>query len=435
MKRRIWRTIAMALLMTTAFAVSGCGKKEVVFGVISDVHLIVKEGYDDTQRQENLRTALHYYKENNVDAIAVNGDMTDLGEVGAYQKFNRIFREVFPDEKKAPELILTADGHEYFDAWDWMEGHTATYEQMRERFVSEMGLESTNTSVEINGYHFIGISADSIDLAYANYSGDTIKWFEEEMAKAHKDSAKKPIFVFVHQPPAGTTDVSTKNSVSFLNGTLQKYPQAVVFTSHTHAPLQDERTIHQEYFTAVNTATLYYVSPGDGLKYANLEEFDRVPKSEEFAQGLLVRVSGNKVDIERRDFYNNATIGDNWVIENPSNIEDYTYTEERKEKQGLLAFADGAKGNVVKMNGVDYEITFDAAMQKDKVHHYKVCAMKSDSEFPERTLNVISDFYLGGEKKTEWTCLFEDLKKEETYTFEVYAVDCFGNESAPFILQ
>ncbi len=436
MMKKISAAILVLVMLGIMLSSVGCGNKEVVFGVISDVHLIVSQRDNDAQRQENLRKALTYYKENDVDLIAVNGDIVDCGQEEAYKTFNRIFEEVFPNKKTAPKLLVTADNHEYWDGGTAISPTPSSLEELKQRFLTAFDLESSNNSIRVGGYQFIGVSSDGSNGSnYATYSEETITWLEKELEKANKKSGKKPIFVFVHQPPMNTVDSSGASCVSTLNGVFEEYPQNVVFSSHIHTPLQDERSIHQEYFTTVNTASLFYAIASDGMIYANGDEPGCLPKRREFAQGLLVRVSGTKVDIERRDFYSDVTIKENWVIEEPSNIDSYVYTEARKDAQEPLTFAEGAKGSVVKKNTTNYEVTFDAAVQKDRVHYYKVCAMRPNSEFPARTLNIVSDYYREMEKETEWVCLFEDLKKDVDYTFKIYAVDCFGNESEPLVIQ
>ena len=328
---------------------------------------------------------------------------------------------------------MTADNHEYYDAWPWLSTSTCTMEEVKQRFMTAFGLENTNTSVKIGAYQFIGVSADGCEDGYATYSGETITWLAKELMEANERSSKKPIFVFVHQPPMNTVDVSGRNSVSTLNGVLKQYPQAVVFSSHTHAPLQDERTIHQEFFTTVNTASLYYASAADGLNYSNLEEFARVPKSEEFAQGLLVRVKGKKVDIERHDFYNDTIIGENWVIEKPYDVESYQYTADNKNEVAPK-FANDAKGSIKKISDSQYEVTFDTATDDEFVHHYVVNALTDERIYPERTINILADFYLGTQAKTV-TCELRELTEKFSYTFEVYAVDCYGNMSEPLIVK
>lgn len=45
---------------------------------------------------------------------------------------------------------------------------------------------------------------------------------------------------------------------------LSKYPQAVVFSGHSHFPLGDPRSIHQNIYTSVNDGSTTYseVEPG-----------------------------------------------------------------------------------------------------------------------------------------------------------------------------
>ena len=58
-------------------------------GIMSDIHL-----YDTvTGADDNLKKMLELYKEKNVDAILVTGDIANTNTVAQSQKFNRIWAE------------------------------------------------------------------------------------------------------------------------------------------------------------------------------------------------------------------------------------------------------------------------------------------------------------------------------------------------------
>lgn len=447
MKRRQTILCVIGLMICLLLGCNGCGdmkeEKTAVFGVISDMHYEADDS--DMQRRTNTKNALEYYKNQNVDVIIFNGDINNLGTTTAYEKLVADITEIFPDEKTRPSLIFTADNHEYYDAWS-VNGHapTKSFSECQELFTESLselrkGSIDTNTYFEVNGYHFIGVSSDGMSGAYATYSEDTIHWLGERLEKAsRKNKAEgneaEPIFLAVHQPLKDTVCGSDWDFSIGLDNLLKEYPQLIVFTSHTHIPLQDERSIHQRDFTSVNTGTLYYAGVEGGKTYSNLEE-GGLPHREEVAQGLLVRVNGTRVDIERRDFYNHQTIGEHWVIENPAEKDSYIYTDARKEQCMAPQFTKEATGSVIKQSDTSCTVTFDSAEHENFVHHYKVSVMDVEYGYAEQNLHFITDFYTGKEMTKKQEYLIEQLNPGCPYSFQIYAVDCFGNESDPFIIH
>lgn len=71
---------------------------------------------------------------------------------------------------------------------------------------------------------------------------------------------------------------------------LKRYPQAILFTAHSHYPLNNPRTLYQDGFTMVNTGAIRYI----------LEEDGTVRSGD--MQGLLVNIYKNRVEIKARDF-------------------------------------------------------------------------------------------------------------------------------------
>lgn len=287
---------------------------EVAFGVISDTHYA--QDSSDGQRRLNTRKALNYYKSQNVDMIIFNADIVDLGQVTEYQKLVSDIESVFPNKETRPKLIFTGDNHEYWEAWTHNKEATNTFEGLQERFLTQLTSVNDNSAgmnshYVINGYHFISISADGMnEYNQASYKDETITFLEDALREAKDADETKPIFVNVHQAPANTViGTDTPGGCSpYLNDILAQYSKAVVFTSHTHYSIAEENSIWRGAYTVLNTASLYY----EEGKWNTMSPID---EADQFAQGLMVRVKNSVVDVERCDFYNNATIGENWFIQ------------------------------------------------------------------------------------------------------------------------
>ncbi len=411
--------------------------QSVIIGAISDTHYLANDR--DGQNRINTRKALNYYKSQNADVIVFNADITDLGEVGAYEKLVADIKSVYPDEATRPKLIFTGDNHEWYDAWT-VNNHkpTATFDETQQRFYDSLSslrpdCTDNNTHYKVNGYHFIGVSSDDMNGGYALYDDTTVDWIEEKLEAAAADDAtgKKPIFLSIHQAPKNTVYGSDgadhfDDSETKLTETLAKYPQLVIITSHTHASLQEEKSIHQGNYTTLNTASMHYVGGAGGTNVSD----GLMSEKYQFAQGLLIKTNGNTVDVERCDFYNDEKIKDNWIFETSDSTDDYTkYTDARANDRVAPTFASGASIATKWNSDGTATLTFDAATHDDFVHHYIVKIYKDGSTTPS-TYTYSSLFYLGlnnMDKTVEF--MVSNLDATKNYRFEIQAVESWGNTS------
>ena len=292
----------------------------VVIGAISDTHYMADGS--DGQNRINTRKALNYYKSQNAEAIILNGDITDFGEVKAYQKLVEDIMAVYPDEDTRPTFIITGDNHEWYGAWTvdgMVPAEGVTFASLQERFNTELssirdGLQDANSYYEVNGYYFIGVSSDGMNGGQCTYDSETIAFVTEKLEAAKNADPNKPIFLAIHQAPPNTVYGSDGLDCFYsaeMDALLKQYPNLVVITSHTHAPLQNEKSISQGNYTTLNTASLYYVG---GMSSTENLVTGQLGDIYQFGQGLLIRANGKDVDVERCDFYNDETIKENWTF-------------------------------------------------------------------------------------------------------------------------
>lgn len=403
---------------------------EVVVGVISDMHYA--NDASDAQRRINTKKALNYYKSQNADLIYMNGDISDLGGTASYEKLVEDITAVYPDAETRPTFFMSADNHEYFEAWSHGSfTPTATFAQLQERFCTSLASvrgESTGTNAEceINGYHFISISSDGMNGASATYSDATKAYLKTCMQNAQEADPKKPIFVGIHQPPKNTVIGSGIEYSTELTSILEQYPQAVVFTSHTHDSIMDERSIWQgdtegEY-TVVNTAALYY-----------LNGYSETEIGQRYAQGLLVRVNDNAVDIKRYDFWNDEQIKDDWIIETPSDPTSFTYIYNARNAQRVAPeFPADATVTSAWTDDKTAELSFAAATHDDFVYQYKVAIYQNGSYL--RT-DVFDSYYFLGLHRMPTTVVLKvgKLNAAANYEFKITALESWGKESTTSI--
>ena len=149
----------------------------------------------------------------------------------------------------------------------------------------------------IGGYDFIALSL----LSVSGFSADDLKPLGAALDRAVARDAKKPIFVMTHYHPADTVNDSShgvKSRGGLLRELLNRYPQVVNISGHTHNPLQDPRSIWQGEFTVVDTSTLCYGCLG-GNPPANNQISCLIPYGHESVGCLLLEVYADRLVFRR----------------------------------------------------------------------------------------------------------------------------------------
>jgi hypothetical protein len=318
----------------------------------------------DGQNRINTRKALNYYKSQNAEVIIINGDVTDSGDSAAYTKLEEDIAAVYPNTDTRPTFVITEDTH-----------------------------FATNTYSEVNGYHFIGVSSDGMNGEQYIYDSETIAFVSEKLEAANNADSNKPIFLAVHQAPPNTvygSDGLDCFSSAEMDDLLKQYPNLVVVSSYTHAPLHNDKSIVQDDFTTLNTASLYHAGGLDEMTNLTTGQLGDIYQ---FGQGLLIRATGKVVDVERCDFYNNEKIKDNWTFKTGMNTE-YTigHTTEVPE------FADDAEVSVEWVDDTSVKIAFNAVSNKDSVEYYEVSAYNVSSSTVDVTKKLSSFYWKNSEE-------------------------------------
>ncbi len=385
-------------------------EKKIVFPVVSDVH-IKNSGTDDMFRWKRAIEQFNTLAPKQ-DAFVIVGDFTDSGSVQQYDRFMQVYND---NANKDAVRMNSLGNHDY---WNGL-----SVEGAQKRFLEKTGMESIYYHKVVKGYHFIVMSPEN-ETTHGYYSDKQINWLKEEMAKAQKDDPEKPIFVFLHQhikdTVYGSQEWGTKDSAK-INAVLKEYPQVITFSGHSHYPLDDPRSIHQKDFTSVGTSSVSYMEVEGGKVQGNIPSESRA-----LSQGLLVEVDDKEVTINRRDFHTNSWTGEPWKIQLPSKKETFTHVEDRdKEKP---SFAKDAKLSVSNVTENAATVTFMQALDNLLVHSYRVQARDKQTGEIKNKLLAFSEFYRDPVPK-ELTFTLAGLDGGRTYTFEVVAIDSFGNES------
>jgi len=191
----------------------------------------------------------------------------------------------------------------------------------------EHGLFFGNRHTVVNGIHFIAVEVSQCEESAAFLD----KWCSVSVA----EDERKPIIVYTHEKIYHTIEASipAKNCPekylsapghTNLLSTLAKYPQAIVWTGHTHSVLTNANAIMSDCgFTAVEGSVLAYLSC-EGLVGRGEIPAGNYCKKEEHEAGpcCLVKIDKNyNVKIEKLDMHrsykdgNGAVyFGEPWVI-------------------------------------------------------------------------------------------------------------------------
>ena len=330
----------------------GAPKPNLTFGVISDLHVTTPES------TMAFRRALAYFRDSKADAVVVTGDLSDWGLMSGFKYVADAWYSVFPndrapDGRKVEKLFCTGN-HDYDGYWYGdmtLDMHVQGYSE-NEALV-KLGMkkcweEAFNEPFAqvrrrtVKGYDFISSEwkdgADGFKEAEA--------WFA---ANGKTLDPKKPFFVFTHYPFRNTTSCSDGDAYG--GDVFKTMPNAVTFTGHCHWTLNDERSIWQGEYTAIAVPSMSYTTiPGgyeNGSDKRNGKSSLSMPiiPAREFlreAQGYVVSVFDDRLEVERRDFTEGVEAAPAWIVTPPvAAASRYTFANSKK-RTPVPQFPEGA---------------------------------------------------------------------------------------------
>lgn len=388
------------------------------FMVCSDIHINGKEGQKEPLRfVDAVNTAYAYAQEqsySSLDAVCVAGDFTDEGTREQYD----IFKECVAEAVKEPtELVVCAGNHEYIEWRENHEGGSAVAVPVFEEMLSR----KTDNHIVINGYHFISVSPD--DNGERFYTKK--KWLRAELDKAVADTGDKPVFVFQHPAPTATIYGSIHWGDISVSQVLNKYPQVIDFSGHSHYPINDPRSIWQGTFTALGSGTLSYFETE--LDYiAGNRPYD----CENAAQFYIVEADkdGN-VRILCYDLITHQFFDREYYLTNLADRNyEYTYNK-MKARDSVPVFADDVKIGVSVNESGETVLEFEGAKSSFVVESYKVSVAKNG------IIKVADDNFSG-----KYMYLYMDdiyqvnlgkLESGKSYTAQIVALNAYSQTSKP----
>lgn len=394
-----------------------------------------------------------------INAIMDNGDVVGGNDPesekeyakGWYAAVEQVFTENFGDSD--PVVMLANGNHDFADVMGEVldERHKDDsrwfYGDSDSKYVG-------NFHVEVNGFDFITL--DYNGESTFGYSGQQTGYQEfltktlEEISSAEDYDPKKPIFVQAHSGYQGTTLGGQWAGVYDTMGMdvqniLADYPQAVLFSAHTHFPVEEESAIYQKNFTVVENGSMNYIYkdvPGDFIEGGYLDTGNsEIP--EKTCNFISVLEDGTTV-IRRFDVSNERWIGMPWIVDTTNGKEGFRYTDSQRSKIKPW-FDETAQMHVSDVTETGVTFGFDQAEDDQLVNHYEVSIKDSFTKQPavmkvkqipvkgeaaeksvSGTFRSLSRYYYRPN-----TMLFElsGLEPGRGYSVEIYAIDDFGNRS------
>lgn len=380
--------------------------KYLVFPVIGDLQMgnRATDAPKFEQAMEQLRSLVPDY-----DAIAIAGDLTEHGTASEYDKVMGIY-----NSRKAPGAkdLFVIGNHEYYNG--------LTPQQSQERFEQKTGAENYYYDKWINGFHFIMLGTED-GTRDGKMSDAQIAWLERKLAE--NADPEKPIFVFHHQHIKDT--VYGSDLWGYFNpklyGALSKYPQVITFTGHSHYPIDDPRSIHQEDFTSLGTSAISYPELEPGKIQGNFPD-------DHIMQGLIVEVGEGEVVVKRRDFHANAWTGEDYKIRYPADKSAFTYTGDRDGVKPV--FPQEARASVVpgSIESRKFKLDFDQATDNLMVHSYDINLIHAETGVKALSLKAFSEWYYDPVPAV-LSLDIGGVRPDTRYKVEIWALDSFNNRS------
>ena len=383
------------------------------FIACSDLHY--KDGVDTEPERfkKGMQCAYRYadaeeYKP--IDAIFIIGDFANSGKESEMLAVRQSL-----DLYVRPETLrmLMVASHE-FGCPDREEG---AYRRLKEIF----GLDQDN-HVVIGGYHFISVSTER----GCRFGEAKRAWIDEQLKIASADGRKKPIFFFQHPHLTDTVYGSIDWGEKDITAVLMNYPQVIDFSGHSHAPVNDPRSIYQKYFTAVGTGS---------LSYFELDDYDftdgTVPKDKEFcAQFLVVEVrDDNSVLIKPFDILSGEFFNDGYLVERAWDPASFVYTDARYRTEKAPVFAEGTPIDISFADGRLTVCFGQAVTEPERPASYTIVIKDASDGSILKQVKIPSSYYIYDMPKT----LCEDFAFDEKGSFicEIYANSFWKTVSAP----
>lgn len=353
---------------------------------------------------------------NKLDAVVFSGDLTDSGTFTAFSAFTATTDKAIKGDTQRLAVVAKAHDSYSFDS------------DSLDTFTSLTGQETDFHRV-INGFHYIGVSRSP---SGDHYTADQVIWLDNELKKATTQAPSQPVFVFTHEHVLNTVFGSYTydgwGMDTFLE-VLNKYPQVIHISGHSHYPANDPRSIWQGNFTAIGDGGLaYYEFTVDTETSVHPDNYKSM------TQALLIEIDAdNRVLIRVLDVDAGVFVKE-YLVDNVASPEKLKYSHDaRKLLSTAPVFDEGAALNVKKSCG-KYKITVPQAKVTgdNEVYLYRISIKNADGNEVYSAWEL-SQYYFAD---TPDSITFDNISLSKgQYTVSVVAEDVWGNLSTALTTQ
>lgn len=385
------------------------------FLVGSDVHYKTDVDVERERFEAGMRYAYAYAASQPypaVDALFIVGDFANSGSEAEMLKFKASLDLVTEPQTR---VVLSMASHEFHS-----EGGEAG---ALARFGRIFG-QAPDVHTVIRGFHFISITTEN----GCRIGEKKQAWLREALKEAAAEDPRKPIFVFQHPHLSGTVYGSVNWGEDDIIAILMDHPQVIDFSGHSHAPVNDPRSIHQRYFTSVGTGS---------FSYFELDEFDMLygtvpPDAAQCAQFLIVEVrEDGSVLIRPFDILSGRFFTPDYTVSRPWDPASFVYTDARYKTRAAPYFTPEQKACAVAADGT-VTVSFPQAKGEERPDTYTLTLRNASDGLIVKQINVPSSYYLQTmPERVEISFEAEPGR----YTAEIRANGFWHNVSAPLTLQ
>lgn len=434
------------------------------FLIGSDLH--IQSGIGGTEGRDadkKLQFAFDtiYNLDPQLDAFCLVGDVTDNGKTEQYEHLMQLVNDIehnvgYNGGAGHTKMILCQGNHETYSP-----GVAAA----PARFKQYTGQEA-NKVLDINGVKVITMGPVS-GSGDGDYRGN-YDWFKQQLDTVIAGSSD-PFLLLTHHQIKGSSYTSPEWHGNFGQGEskdlvklMADHPNLIQVSGHSHATLEDERSINQDLgFTAIQDSTIgaYYenetgkVDPDSGNSASvppqSSPAYTQGKTIQEASQCIILDVMDDgTVKCHRLSLVRSKVEGEGlvylyepWVIDVPSMVsakgnlldtQTWKYTSARQSTAAPV-FAPDATVTIDNVDATSATVSFPAAQPGsssglDMVHEYKIVAQASDGS--SVTKRIFSDYYRpAGHIRDAWKVNFKGLSPETSYTVSVYAQTSWSKEA------
>ena len=226
---------SIVLLFAAVFSLGAAEQPILKVGIITDTHV-----KSNPESCEWVQKAWAFFKQHKVDLVANCGDIADKHYPEGYRHYRNVINKLFPAGTAKPQELYVYANHDRVGVSSIDEAFAALKKHL------QIPNDPYDT-LTLKGYTFL-VVPQTVDP----------ERYEKMIAAAVKAAPDKPLFIFDHVPASGTTRNTFNWGSTVRRELLNKYPQVIQITGHTHNTPLSEQCIWQGEFTSVNAGTLYF---------------------------------------------------------------------------------------------------------------------------------------------------------------------------------